>query len=128
MQDRRGSSPISRPTASRRRRARAMPRGPRIVDGNFVRQRSRPKARSLNDEFDQRRHDDSEPVFRYDDEPAEQEGFSPGTPVTHAIHRAGKVVEMSGSGRDLKAVVDFASIGRKTVYAKYLEASEDQLN
>jgi DNA helicase-2/ATP-dependent DNA helicase PcrA len=109
-------------------RTPAMPRGPRILDGNFVRQRSRPKARQLNDEFDQRRHDDDEPVFRYDAEPAEPEGFSPGTPVTHAIHGAGKVVEMSGSGRDLKAVVDFASIGRKTVYAKYLEAADERLN
>ena len=46
--------------------------------------------------------------------------FEPGTAVSHAALGAGTVVETSGSGRDLKIVVDFEKIGRKTVLAKWL--------
>ncbi len=42
----------------------------------------------------------------------------------------GRVVAVAGTGRDQKVVVDFGTLGRKTVFARFLaaEAAGDDLN
>jgi hypothetical protein len=47
-------------------------------------------------------------------------GPSSGSKVNHAAFGVGRVVDSSGAGRDLKVTVDFPSVGRKTVLARYL--------
>lgn len=79
-------------------------------------------SRRSYDEYDQRTHEESEPVFQvesYDDE-ASVAGPSSGSKVNHAAFGVGRVVATSGSGRDLKVTVDFPSVGEKTVLARYL--------
>ncbi len=79
-------------------------------------------ARRSYDEFDQRTHQENEPVFQveaYDDE-ASVVGPSSGSKVNHAAFGVGRVVATSGAGRDLKVTVDFPSVGQKTVLARYL--------
>jgi DNA helicase-2/ATP-dependent DNA helicase PcrA len=71
------------------------------------------------DEHDQRSYDDSEPVYDLDSDVREG-GPYPGTSVDHAQFGRGKVVEASGSGRDRKLVVDFPTVGRKTVLARFV--------
>ena len=94
-----------------------LPVGPRIVERNFVPKRM-PRA-SIN-ELDQRVPDD-EPVFHVDAD-LEPDPFRTGDSVNHALHGAGRVVAVSGSGKDCKVIVEFATVGRKTVFAKYLTA------
>jgi len=108
------------------RRARITAPAPRIVDGDWAGRARRPArpARS-RDELDQRTADDDEPVFRVDD----AGGFVIGAEVTHAALGAGRVVAITGSGKDCRVVVDFGAVGRKTVFAKFLgHGSGDQLN
>jgi DNA helicase II / ATP-dependent DNA helicase PcrA len=71
------------------------------------------------DEHDQRSHDDSDPVYDLDSD-VRGGGPAPGTPVDHAQFGRGRVVGSSGSGRDQKLVVDFPSVGRKTVLARFV--------
>ncbi len=78
---------------------------------------------SARDEFDQRL-DDDEPVFDLDADIGGPPGFVVGATVTHASHGIGRVVAVAGLGRDQKVVVEFATIGRKTVYARFLSADE----
>jgi len=52
-----------------------------------------------------------------------------GAEVSHASLGAGRVVAITGSGKDCRVVVDFAAVGRKTVFAKFLEhGAGDRLN
>ena len=44
-----------------------------------------------------------------------------GSVVKHAVHGQGIVRELSGSGRDIKAIVDFKTAGRRTIVARFLE-------
>jgi DNA helicase-2/ATP-dependent DNA helicase PcrA len=109
-----------------------MPVGPRIVDGNFTPassgrwQRKQLAGRGTRDDFDQRTEYDDEPVFHVED--ADREAFAIGATVMHSTLGHGRVVGISGSGRDQKYVVDFGVIGQKTVYAKYLHPVDDGLN
>jgi len=119
-------------------RARVIaPTGPRIVEGNWVGRTPRaprgPGGRGKVDEFDQRAPDDDLPVYRVGDDlrasRAEGSSFPVGAAVMHVIHGTGKVIAISGAGKDTKVVVDFASVGEKTVYPKYLvAAADDSLN
>jgi DNA helicase-2/ATP-dependent DNA helicase PcrA len=112
------------------------PRGPRILDGNFAAASGTriPKARRTRDEFDQRsaHAGDDEPVFDVDSDlehaPAARgaEQFRTGDAVSHALHGTGKVLAVSGAGKDRKVIVEFATVGTKTVFAKYL--TTDELN
>ena len=98
------------------RRTRIHVPAPRIVDGDWAgRPRRRPS--STLDEHDQRTEHDAEPVYRVDD----AGGFVIGAEVTHAALGSGRVVAVTGSGKDCRVVVDFAVVGRKTVFAKFLE-------
>ena len=101
------------------RRTRApVPSAPRIVDGDWAgraRPSGRPAASRARDEFDQRTAHDDEPVFRVDDG-----DFAVGQHVAHDTLGAGRVVAVTGTGKDRRVVVEFDAVGRKTVLAKFL--------
>ncbi|HEY0189531.1 MAG TPA: UvrD-helicase domain-containing protein [Kofleriaceae bacterium] len=117
--------------AQPRRPQVAIPSAPRIVDGNWAgRARSprsaRPMRRSIgSDELDQRSPYDDEPVYRVEGSGAGN--FVVGAQVSHASLGAGRIVAVTGSGKDCKVVVDFG-VGRKTVYAKFLDHDAGELN
>jgi len=107
----------------------AVPSAPRIIDGDWAgRQRkprpSRSPSRSY-DELDQRTAHDDEPVFRVD-----AGDFAVGAQVTHTALGQGRVVAVTGTGKDRRVVVDFGAIGTKTVFASFLDpsSSSDGLN
>jgi len=115
-----------------------IPRGPRIVDGNFAPRRSKfgrgsaygSGGRRSDDEFDQRVEPD-EPVYSVEDAAgsAPTRGpFSIGAAVSHVLFGAGRVVAVTGAGQDQKATVEFANVGRKTVFVHYLHPSNDAVN
>jgi DNA helicase-2/ATP-dependent DNA helicase PcrA len=107
------------------RRARISAPAPRIVDGDWAGRARRPRPARSRDELDQRTGDDDEPVFQVEG----AGGFVIGAEVSHADLGAGRVVAVTGSGKDCRVVVDFAAVGRKTVFAKFLEhGSGDRLN
>ncbi|HEY1546724.1 MAG TPA: UvrD-helicase domain-containing protein [Kofleriaceae bacterium] len=118
------------------RRGPLTPKAPAIVDGGWAAQRRPPRSRfgrgSLaGDEFDQRAPDDGEPVFRVDaDVPAGSADvpFRSGDAVAHALLGIGRVVAVSGSGKDMRVIVDFPEAGRKTVLPRFLKSAEDSLN
>jgi hypothetical protein len=117
--------------SSRAARGRMAPRGPRIVDGNFTPPASsgqwrRPAARRTRDDLDQRADYDDEPVYQLDGDSVG--GFAIGAQVSHSTLGAGRVVAVAGIGKDQKVVVDFGALGRKTVFARFLAASDDSLN
>jgi ATP-dependent DNA helicase UvrD/PcrA len=101
------------------RRARITVPAQRIVDGNWAGQARRPRPSRSYDEHDQRTSYDDEPVFRVDD----ASGFVVGAEVTHAALGSGRVVAVTGTGKDCRVVVDFGTVGRKTVFAKFLDPS-----
>jgi hypothetical protein len=106
-----------------------MPKGPRIVDGNWAPKPSGFAARRRRDELDQRTFDDDVPVYRVgEDDHVPQGGFAIGAAVSHQTLGTGRVVDVSGSGRDQKVIVDFGGAGRKTVYARFLHGADDGLN
>ncbi|HEY4182094.1 MAG TPA: UvrD-helicase domain-containing protein [Kofleriaceae bacterium] len=117
-----------------RARATQIPTGPRIVDGNFAPKRSGLAARrAARDEFDQSASYDEEPVYRVDDDVTGRgAGFTVGGQVIHQTLGIGRVLSMSGQGRDQRLVVDFGPIGQKTVFARYLRVdktlTDDSLN
>jgi len=47
--------------------------------------------------------------------------YRPGERIKHRLFGGGAIVEVSGSGRDVKAVIDFddQSVGRKTIKLAY---------
>ena len=67
-------------------------------------------------------------MFQVDDDAPRRGGFAVGGTVAHPTLGNGRVLAVQGSGKDLKIVVDFGVIGQKTVYARYLAASDDSLN
>ena len=117
--------------SANRPRASMLPKGPRVVEGNFVPPASSgqwrgPARRARNNDFDQRVEYDDEPVYRLDgDTPS---GFGIGAAVSHSTLGVGRVVAVAGTGKDQKVVVDFGAIGRKTVFARFLAATDDSLN
>jgi len=107
------------------------PRPPPIVGGNWA---GRGVAkRPARDEYDQRVPDD-EPSYQVEDgasRGARGAGAKPprtGALVSHSVHGQGKVIAVSGSGKDTRVVVDFAGAGLKTVIASYLQSVDDGLN
>jgi hypothetical protein len=99
------------------RRTRISVPAPRIVDGDWAGRQRRVRPSRAHDELDQRTSYDDEPVYQVDD----ASGFVIGAEVTHAALGSGRVVAVTGSGKDCRVVVDFGAIGRKTVFAKFLE-------
>jgi DNA helicase-2/ATP-dependent DNA helicase PcrA len=116
--------------AQPRRNRVAVPSAPRIVDGDWAgrarapRRSGSPGSSRPGNELDQRTSYDDEPVYRVDDD------FAIGAEVTHAALGSGRVVAVTGAGKDRRVVVDFAAVGRKTVFAKFLDhnAAGDGLN
>jgi DNA helicase-2/ATP-dependent DNA helicase PcrA len=110
--------------AQPRRPRVTLPSAPRIVDGDWAGRARKLRPSRTHDELDQRT-DDDEPVFRVEDS-----DFAIGAQVTHAALGTGRVVAVTGIGKDRRVVVDFAVIGRKTVFAKFLdpEANSEGLN
>ena len=101
------------------RRARLSAPAPRIVDGDWAGRARRPRPARSRDELDQRTSYDDEPVFQVEG----AGGFVIGAEVNHTGFGAGRVVAITGAGKDCRVVVDFAAVGRKTVFAKFLEHS-----
>jgi DNA helicase-2/ATP-dependent DNA helicase PcrA len=93
-----------------------VPSAPRIVDGDWAGRQRRARPSRVRDELDQRTYDD-EPVYQVD----EPGGFVIGAEVMHAALGPGRVVAVTGSGKDCRVVVDFGLVGRKTVFAKFLD-------
>ena len=122
--------PSSSLAAPVRARSTTMPTGPRIVDGNFAPKKSGWAARRTRDELDQSTsYDDDMPVYRLDDDRTGRSGgFAVGGTVVHGTLGMGRVVAVTGQGKDQKVVVDFGAIGQKTVFARYLQASDYDLN
>jgi DNA helicase II / ATP-dependent DNA helicase PcrA len=115
--------------AAPRRGEAPMPKGPRIVDGNWAPKPSGFAARRRRDDLDQRVEYDDGPVFRVgEDDQVPRGGFVVGAAVSHQTLGAGRVVGVTGSGRDQKVVVDFGGAGQKTVFARFLQGSDDGLN
>ena len=120
------SSSLSAPVRSH---ATTMPTGPRIVDGNFAPKRSGWAQRRVQNEYDQSTSYDDEPVYRIDDDlTGRSTGFTVGGTVVHGTLGMGRVVAISGQGKDQKVLVDFGAIGQKTVFARYLQPSDYDLN
>ncbi len=111
----------------------SVPSASRIIDGDWAGRQRRPRpspSRSLSrsrshDELDQRTAHDDEPVFRVD-----AGDFAVGAQVTHTALGQGRVVAVTGTGKDRRVVVDFGAIGTKTVFASFLDPSSpsDGLN
>jgi DNA helicase II / ATP-dependent DNA helicase PcrA len=76
----------------------------------------RPRQMQAPDELDQRVYGDDLPVFDVDEEPDQGPGFATGSQVHHDAFGPGRVIEVRGD----KLVIDFQSVGRKTVVAKWL--------
>jgi len=117
-----------------RSRALQTPNAPRIVDGNWSGRGDRRSARGSmgargRDELDQRTEYDEEPVFRVgEDDRKPGGGFPVGSAVLHGTLGPGRVVSVTGTGKDQKVVVDFGPIGQKTVLARFLAGGDDGLN
>jgi DNA helicase-2/ATP-dependent DNA helicase PcrA len=111
------------------------PKAPAIVDGSWAAARRSGRSRfgrgSLggvgSDEFDQRTPDD-DPVYQVDADVPENTPFRSGDTVAHAVLGIGRVVAVSGSGKDVRVIVDFPDAGRKTVLPRFLRAADDRLN
>jgi DNA helicase-2/ATP-dependent DNA helicase PcrA len=73
------------------------------------------------DEFDQRTYDDSDPVFEPELGQGHARELTTGATVKHSSFGRGRVLEARGSGRDLKLLIDFSSVGLKTVLARFVE-------
>jgi DNA helicase II / ATP-dependent DNA helicase PcrA len=115
---------------SRTPRAHVTPRGPRVVEGNFVppaasgQWRAPGRGGRRRDELDQR-IEYEEPTYQLDEADG---GFGIGAAVSHSTLGVGRVVAVAGTGKDQKVVVDFGALGRKTVFARFLAARDETLN
>jgi DNA helicase II / ATP-dependent DNA helicase PcrA len=82
--------------------------------------------RPVQDDFDQRAPDDEFPIYRVEDEIRDDQevdvtaSVRVGSRVNHAAFGDGKLVEWIGKGSDRKAIVDFVSVGTKTVLWRFL--------
>jgi DNA helicase II / ATP-dependent DNA helicase PcrA len=92
-----------------------VPSAPRIVDGDWAGRARRARPARGHDDLDQRTGDDDVPVYQLDD------GLAVGAFVSHAQLGAGRVVAVTGAGKDRRVVVDFGAIGTKTVLARFLD-------
>jgi DNA helicase-2/ATP-dependent DNA helicase PcrA len=104
------------------------PLAQRIVDGNFssVARGSAAGSRRMRasrDELDQRPPDDDVPVYQVDAD-VSGDSFRSGDQVTHTRHGRGKVISVTGAVGDERVIVEFASVGRMTVLARYLAADD----
>jgi DNA helicase-2/ATP-dependent DNA helicase PcrA len=98
---------------------RARPAPTRPPAGSLV--RAPRQSQRTYDEYDQRTHHD-EPVFDVGGEAADGGGHFPaGSAVHHGSFGTGRVLETRGSGRDLKLLIDFPTVGLKTVLARFVE-------
>ncbi|HTE54363.1 MAG TPA: UvrD-helicase domain-containing protein [Kofleriaceae bacterium] len=100
-------------------RAPAAP--PRPPAGSLVRA-PRP-ARPARDELDQRVDYDDVPVIHIGGDAGSGGGghFPAGSAVRHDAFGTGRVLESRGSGRDLKLLIDFPTVGLKTVLARFVQ-------
>jgi DNA helicase II / ATP-dependent DNA helicase PcrA len=71
------------------------------------------------DEFDQRVFEDDVPEYRQD-AAFGLCNFAAGTTVRHDSFGTGRVLEVRGSGKDQKLLIDFPSVGLKTVLARFV--------
>jgi DNA helicase-2/ATP-dependent DNA helicase PcrA len=55
-------------------------------------------------------------------------GYVTGERIRHKLFGAGSIAELSGTGRDVKAVIDFddAAVGRKTIKLAYTTLERGQ--
>jgi len=115
--------------AAPRRGNQLTPRAPAIVNGNWDARRGKNErfGRGTVDEFDQRTHDE-EPAFNVNGDVEPVQPFRSGDTVQHTLLGIGRVVAISGNGKDMKVIVDFSEAGRKTVLPSYLRATENELN
>jgi DNA helicase II / ATP-dependent DNA helicase PcrA len=63
-------------------------------------------------------------VVEYDD-PQEMPRFVKGEVVRHPQFGRGTIRELSGFGRDLKAAIEFQSVGRKTILLRYANLQKE---
>jgi DNA helicase II / ATP-dependent DNA helicase PcrA len=99
---------------------RAAPAPARLPPGHLV--RAPRAARPQRDEYDQRIDGDDVPVIRIDGEHiAAGDHFPAGATVRHDSFGTGRVLESRGSGRDRKLLIDFPTVGLKTVLARFVE-------
>ncbi len=116
--------------AAPRRGTGLTPRAPSIVNGNWDARRPKNKrfGRGTVDEFDQRGQYGDEPVIDMNGDLEQPQPFRSGDTVQHTLLGLGRVVAISGNGKDMKVIVDFPEAGRKTVLPSYLRATENELN
>jgi DNA helicase II / ATP-dependent DNA helicase PcrA len=81
----------------------------------------------MDDEFDQRGYDDDVPVIKVQNDDSQEQragesSFASGARVKHAAYGVGRVIESSGIGNNRTALVDFSSVGTKTVLLRFLNA------
>ena len=62
--------------------------------------------------------------MEYDD-PHEMPRFVKGEMVRHPQFGRGVIRELSGFGHDLKAIIDFQSVGRKKVVVRYANLQKE---
>jgi DNA helicase II / ATP-dependent DNA helicase PcrA len=77
-----------------------------------------------HDEFDQRAWEDDVPVIDLSEEgmdESDDEGLRAGATVHHAAFGTGRVVEAGGEGKERKLLIDFPSVGRKRVLARWVK-------
>ena len=71
--------------------------------------------------------EDWEESFSDDDLNQDLPRFVKGERVVHATFGSGTVLEISGFGSDLKVTVDFDTVGRKKLLARYADLEKDYL-
>lgn len=98
-----------------------------------VREQVVPERRARNETPNRLRRETKEPEYDFDQRTGYDElEFPPpeevvggaipaGARVNHASFGSGKVLETRGSGKDLKLLVQFSSVGLKTVLANYVQ-------
>src|SRR5690606_7192606 len=101
-------------------RARRAP--PRPPAGSLVRAPRPPRPpRVERDELDQRTYEEDVPTYHIgDDGPRPGDDFPAGATVRHDAFGTGRVIESRGSGRDRKLLIDFSTVGLKTVLARFV--------